>query len=226
MYASGSPGLVTRRVRNTTIDLVEYPLCRRPPAALLAQIADLARSAWWRTIPVAVTRTDPYIGSARSALNKYAEREEGAIMSTALSDAKAVCRRCIEIMTDGSIEDFESVVHPDAVNREAKNESPASRGRGPAAYYASALLLRDAFADLHWDIHDVIAEGDLVALHCTMSAAMPTLSATTERTVGSARRSRPPGSDSRSPRRSGTGSPTERSSSTGPIGTTWAWRCN
>src|SRR3712207_22807 len=90
-------------------------------------------------------------------------------MNTALNDAKAICRRCIEIITDGSIEDFESIVHPGAVNREAKNESIASRGRGPAAYYASARWLRDAFADLHWEIHEVIAEGDLVALHCTMS---------------------------------------------------------
>jgi len=90
-------------------------------------------------------------------------------MSTALSDAKAVCLRYIEIMTNGSIEDFEAIVHPDAVNRQAKNEPLACRGRGPAAYYATALWVRDSFADLHWEIHDVIAEGDLVALHCTMS---------------------------------------------------------
>ncbi|HEU0089601.1 MAG TPA: ester cyclase [Pseudonocardiaceae bacterium] len=90
-------------------------------------------------------------------------------MSSALSDAKAVCLRYIEVMTNGSIEDFEAIVHPDAVNRQAKSEPLACRGRGPAAYYATALWVRDAFADLHWEIHDVIAEGDLVALHCTMS---------------------------------------------------------
>ncbi|MGH3933182.1 MAG: ester cyclase [Pseudonocardiaceae bacterium] len=90
-------------------------------------------------------------------------------MNAALSDAKAVCLRYIEIMTNGPIEDFEAVVHPDAVNRQAKNEPLACRGRGPAAYYATALWVREAFADLHWEVHDVIAEGDLVALHCTMS---------------------------------------------------------
>ena len=31
------------------------------------------------------------------------------------------------------------------------------------------MWLRDAFADLHWEVDDVIAEGDLVVLHCTMS---------------------------------------------------------
>ena len=51
-------------------------------------------------------------------------------MSTALSDAKAVCLRYIEIMTNGSIEDFETVVHPDAANRQASKESLACRGRG------------------------------------------------------------------------------------------------
>ncbi|MGH4025747.1 MAG: ester cyclase [Pseudonocardiaceae bacterium] len=90
-------------------------------------------------------------------------------MPATLSDAKSVCRRSVEIMADGSLEDFEAVVHPDAVNREAKDEPPTCRGRGPAAFYATASWLRGAFADLHWDIDDVIAEGDLVTLHCTMS---------------------------------------------------------
>lgn len=90
-------------------------------------------------------------------------------MPAALSDAKAMCRRSVEIMADGSIEDFEEVLHPDAVNREAKGEPPTCRGRGPAAFHSTALWLRDAFADLRWDIHEIVAEGDLVTLHCTMS---------------------------------------------------------
>ncbi|MGH3915323.1 MAG: hypothetical protein ACRDTC_18235, partial [Pseudonocardiaceae bacterium] len=50
VYASGSRGPVTRRVRNTDIDLVEYPLrLNEPPSSLLAQIADLAQSAWERS---------------------------------------------------------------------------------------------------------------------------------------------------------------------------------
>ncbi len=69
-------------------------------------------------------------------------------MSTALTEVKDLCVRSIHIMADGSLEDFEAVVHPDARNREGIDEPPASRGRGPAAFYATGLWLRDAYADL------------------------------------------------------------------------------
>lgn len=42
-------------------------------------------------------------------------------------------------------------------------------GKGPAAYYATALWLRSAFSDLHFDIHEAVADADLVVLHATMS---------------------------------------------------------
>jgi predicted ester cyclase len=45
----------------------------------------------------------------------------------------------------------------------------AARGSGPAAFYATAQWLRRAFSDLRWDIHEVAADGDLVAVHSTMS---------------------------------------------------------
>lgn len=51
VYASGSQCPVTRRVCNTNVDIVEYPLrLDEPPSSLLAQIADLAQSAWQRSI--------------------------------------------------------------------------------------------------------------------------------------------------------------------------------
>lgn len=94
---------------------------------------------------------------------------EDTTVPTTFSDAKALGRRAIEIMADGSLEEFEVIVHPDAINREARGEPPATRGRGPAAFHATALWLRDAYSELNWAVHDVIADGDLVALHCTMS---------------------------------------------------------
>jgi predicted ester cyclase len=90
-------------------------------------------------------------------------------MDTTYVDAKELCIRSVQIMADGKFEDFEAVVHPDARNREAVDEPPATRGCGPAAFYATALWLRGAYAELRWDIHDVVAEGDLVVLHATMS---------------------------------------------------------
>jgi predicted ester cyclase len=87
----------------------------------------------------------------------------------ALEAAKALAARCMRIMGEGSLADFEEVVHPDCVNREAATEPPAARGRGPAALHATAIWLRDAWSDFGFDIHEIVAEGDLVALHCTMT---------------------------------------------------------
>src|SRR3712207_9568984 len=90
-------------------------------------------------------------------------------MDTIHISNKELCVRSIQIMADGTPEDFEAVVHPEARNREAVDEPPATRGRGPTAFYATALWLRDAYADLRWEIHDVVAEHDTVVLHATMS---------------------------------------------------------
>lgn len=83
--------------------------------------------------------------------------------------AERLARRSIQIMADGTPEDFAAVIHPEAHNREAVDEPPACRGRGPAAYYATAEWLRAAYADLSWDIHEVVVDRDLVVLHATMS---------------------------------------------------------
>ncbi len=49
VYASGSQGPTTRQVRNTEVDIVEYPLqLDLAPAALLKQVNDLAAAAWSR----------------------------------------------------------------------------------------------------------------------------------------------------------------------------------
>ena len=80
-----------------------------------------------------------------------------------------VCVRSMKIMASGDLHELARVVHPEAVNREAKGEPPATRGRGPAAFAATAHWLRAAFADLVFDVHDVATDGDLVVVHCTMS---------------------------------------------------------
>jgi predicted ester cyclase len=84
-------------------------------------------------------------------------------------NAEAVVLRSIEIMNGGSLEDFHELIHPHCVNHEAKAEPPATRGRGPEAMYATARWLQAAYADLRWEIHEVVVERDLVAVHCTMS---------------------------------------------------------
>jgi predicted ester cyclase len=85
------------------------------------------------------------------------------------TEIKELALRSMHIMGDGSHEEFHEIVHPECLNHEAKDEPPAARVRGPEGVYATALWLRDAFADLRWEIHTVVAEGDLVVVHCTMS---------------------------------------------------------
>jgi ketosteroid isomerase-like protein len=84
-------------------------------------------------------------------------------------EAKALAIRSMQVMVDGTPAEFDELVHPDAVNREGKDEPPAARGRGPAASYATALWLRAMFADLAFEVHEVAQEGDLVVVHNTMS---------------------------------------------------------
>jgi predicted ester cyclase len=84
-------------------------------------------------------------------------------------DAEVVALRSIELMGNGTREDFERLIHPRCVNHEAKDEPPAARQEhGPAAIHATALWLRAAYADLRWEIHEVVTERDLVVVHCTM----------------------------------------------------------
>lgn len=79
------------------------------------------------------------------------------------------CVRSMAIMGSGDLDELARYVHPEAVNREAKDEPPACRGEGPAAFAATARWLRAAFADLTFDVHDTVTTGDLIAVHCTMS---------------------------------------------------------
>lgn len=89
--------------------------------------------------------------------------------SSTVASTIAVAVRSIEIMADGTRADFDAVVHPDGVNHEAQLEPPAARGKGPAAWYATAEWLRTAFADLHYEIHHALGDGHLVAVSSTMS---------------------------------------------------------
>jgi predicted SnoaL-like aldol condensation-catalyzing enzyme len=82
---------------------------------------------------------------------------------------KATCIRSLSLMATGTVDEIAEVYDVDAYNREAKDEPPGTRGRGPEAIHATALWLREAYSDLRWDVHDAVQDGELVVLHTTMS---------------------------------------------------------
>jgi predicted ester cyclase len=84
-------------------------------------------------------------------------------------DAKSVAVRSILAMAEGERAEFDPLYHPDAVDRENRVQPPSSRVAGPAGFYSTALWLRAAFADLHYDIHHAITDGGLVAVNSTMN---------------------------------------------------------
>ena len=92
-------------------------------------------------------------------------------MSTesSLQARKAIALRSIEIMATGTAEEFAEVTHREFFNHEQRDEPPATRGPGPERAYGVAQWLRAAYSGLRWDVHDVVAEDDLVAVRCTMS---------------------------------------------------------
>ncbi len=90
--------------------------------------------------------------------------------SSAVSgDPISVAVRSIHTMADGNRADFDLLYHPQAVDRENRVQPPSSRVPGPACFYSTALWLRGAFADLHYDIHHALAERNLVAVNTTMN---------------------------------------------------------
>jgi predicted ester cyclase len=80
-----------------------------------------------------------------------------------------VAEAAINAVVGGTLADLVAVTHPEATNREASAEPPATRGRGPQAFHATGEWLREAFSDLTWTTERSIAEGDLVVTFGTMS---------------------------------------------------------
>lgn len=91
------------------------------------------------------------------------------MMTSTASPTTAPAVRCLELMGAGARSDFDDVLSLDAVNREDAAEPLACRTPGPDGFYATALWLRTAFADLTHRIDHVVADGDLVVIDATMS---------------------------------------------------------
>ena len=89
-------------------------------------------------------------------------------------------RNDIDVAHDLAVRDFRLMEHwndaeaaailADTMhNLEALAEPPAARQSGVAGHRATYDWLHAAYADLHWEVHEVVAEGDRVVAHTTMS---------------------------------------------------------
>ncbi|HEU4494159.1 MAG TPA: ester cyclase [Rubrobacteraceae bacterium] len=79
---------------------------------------------------------------------------------------KAQFRRAYEeVLNRGDLSGVEELIAPEFLNHEA----PPGRDRGPESMRGLANMLRTAFPDLHFEIEDLVAEGDTVAGRLTMS---------------------------------------------------------
>jgi predicted ester cyclase len=84
-------------------------------------------------------------------------------------DPIGVVVRSIHAMASGERAEFDTLYHPGAHDRENRIQPPSSRVPGPGSFWSTALWLRAAFANLHYDIHHAVAEAGLVAVNSTMN---------------------------------------------------------
>ena len=77
--------------------------------------------------------------------------------------------RSIHAMATGERADFDELYASSATDRENVVQPPSSRVPGAAGFWATAQWLRAAFADLHYEVHQAITDGDLVAVYSTMN---------------------------------------------------------
>lgn len=80
-------------------------------------------------------------------------------MTTLEQNKQAVIRFNKEVIENGNLEAFKSLVTPDFINRTAPEGAP---NNSDSLWYFFNSMLRPAFPDLKVIIHQQIAEGDLV----------------------------------------------------------------
>ena len=76
----------------------------------------------------------------------------------------AAVRLFTEIFPNGTLDDVTTLVHQDGVGHEAPPGSPT----GPEGVWRTIQFLRSTFEGMSYEIHHAVAEGELVALHCTL----------------------------------------------------------
>jgi predicted ester cyclase len=82
-------------------------------------------------------------------------------------ELKAKARRIWEeIFPSGDVEHLAEVIDEDSVDHGARPDEP----QGLAGAQQTMLWLRSVFSDQRWEIHQVIGEGEVVVVYCTLHA--------------------------------------------------------
>jgi predicted ester cyclase len=82
-------------------------------------------------------------------------------------ELKAKARRIWEgIFPSGDVEHLAEVIAEDSVDHSARPDEP----QGLAGAQQTMLWLRSVFSDQRWEIHQVIGEGEVVVVYCTLHA--------------------------------------------------------
>jgi predicted ester cyclase len=86
-----------------------------------------------------------------------------------LEAAHDLAVRDFRLMASWNDTEASAIIAPSMVNDEAMAEPPAARAPGIAGARVTYDWLHAAYEDLHWTIHTLVAEGDWVVAHTTMS---------------------------------------------------------
>lgn len=91
-------------------------------------------------------------------------------MTISTADARTLMETHLAEMAGGDLPAFERACHPTARDRDARalGAPPACSTPGAEGFHAAALWLRGMFSDIAWDVHEAIAQDDLVVVHTTM----------------------------------------------------------
>ncbi len=113
------------------------------------------------------TRHGPWIDRSLlpAARQECLETLRAAAATIKSSDETLFRRTYEELLNGGDLSVADELVAPEFVNHEA----PPGRDRGPESMRGLATMLRTAFPDLHFEIEELVGEGEVVAGRLTMS---------------------------------------------------------
>jgi ketosteroid isomerase-like protein len=90
--------------------------------------------------------------------------------SQTVTENERLVREHLRIVATGDLDAVALNVTSDYFNHRSADEPMETRQRGPEGLKATIRWLHRAFTDIHFEIHDVIVNGDRVAVRATMHA--------------------------------------------------------